>query len=178
MSNESQPESLLTREYVQGILNIETGCLDKGISCVPKVLVKLHSGKSGILTIPEMGSDSNRKRLIFYALGRKLRAEHGGIREAVFIVDSWIIDASTPGSTKFAPSQHPAREEAIVIVGRNEDKSCSLIAIQPFDRDKKEKPIWQEPIISISGEGGYSYEGILDDFFTGAAQVTVPEMKA
>ncbi|MEZ4678234.1 MAG: hypothetical protein R2932_28870 [Caldilineaceae bacterium] len=178
MSDVSQQESLLTREHLQSILNIEKGFLSNGESCVPKVLVMLHSGETGIVTIPELGSDSNEKRLMFNALGQKLRAEKGSIKEAVFIAESWMVNASAPDSNKYAPSEHPAREEAIVVVGRNEDKSYSLIAIQPFGRNKKDKPVWREPIISISGEGGYSYEGILDDFFTGVAQVTVPEMKA
>lgn len=178
MSDDSRPDSLLTREYAQSILQIEKEFLVKGQSCVPKMLIMLHSGKMGILSIPEMGSDSSEKRLVFNMLGQKLRAEKGSIKEAILIAESWTVKASAPGFSKFAPSKHPAREEAIVIVGRNEDKSCSLTIIQPFGRDKKEKPIWQEPIISVSGEGGYSHEGILDDFFIGAAQVTVPEMKA
>lgn len=116
--------------------------------------------------------------MILHMLGQKLRAEKGSIKEAVLIVETWIVKTTYPDWDKLAPSEHPAREEAIVIVGRNEDKSCSIIAMQPFSRDKKERPIWQEPIISISGEGGYSYEGVLDDLFIGAAQVIVPEMKA
>jgi hypothetical protein len=178
MSDASQKESLLTRKYAQCILEIEKGFLIKGQSCVPKVLIMLHSGETGIIPIPQLGSDSDKKRLLLNALGQKLRAERGSIKEAIFIAETWMLKASAPDSNKFAPSEHPAREEAIVIVGRNEDKSCSIIAIQPFSRNKKEKLIWQEPIISLSGEGGYSYEGILDNFFEGAAQVTVPEMKA
>jgi hypothetical protein len=117
--------------------------------------------------------------MILHMLGQKLRAEEGSIKEAVLIVESWIVKTTSPDWDKLAPSEHPAREEAIVILGRNEDKSLSMIAMQPFSRDKQGDPIWKEPTISTSDDGsGYSYKGILDNLFVGAAQISVPEMKA
>ena len=179
MSNESQPDSLLNREFVEDGIRFEKESLEEGRSSITKMFVRFHSGESFVVYLPDLPNDGDKKRMILYGLGTRLRAENGCIREALFISEAWMTNSTNPGYYKVAPSEHPAREEVIIIVGRNEEKTLSIMAIQPFSRDSEDAPVWKELRISISEDRSkLTHEGILDDFFAGAAQISVPEMKA
>ena len=179
MIGNSQLDSLLTREFVESIIKIEKEALIEHGALIAKLHILHHSGKTIMVGLSQMPASGNKKRKMLQNLGMQLRAEDGSIKEALFIAESWMVKATNPDCDKFAPSEHPAREEVIVIVGRNEEKSRSLMALQPFSRDRKGAPVWKEPLISISEDGSVlTYEGILDDLFIGAVQVLVPEMKA
>jgi hypothetical protein len=179
MSNEQQLDSLLTREFVEDNIRFEKKSREEGRSSIAKMVVGFHSGEGIVVYLPDLPNDGDKKRMILYRLGIRLRAENGCIREALFISEAWMTNSTNPGYDKITPSEHPAREEVIIIVGRNEEKTLSIMAIQPFSRDSEDAPVWKELRISISEDKSeQTYEGILDDFFAGAAQVTAPEMKA
>ncbi len=179
MPDVSQQESLLTREFLEKSIKFEKDPLEKGRSSIAKVIAQFYSGEGVVVYLPDLPSDGDEKRRILYNLGIKLRAENGSIKEALFISEAWMVNSTSPDYDKVAPSNHPARMEVIVIAGRNEDNTRSAMALQPFDRDSKDTPIWKELDISISDDASdLKFKGILDDLFEGAAQVTVPEMKA
>lgn len=174
-----QLEPLLTREWLEENIKFEKTFLEEGRSSFAKVIIRFYSGEGIVVYLPDLPSDGNEKRRILFNLGIKLRAENGSIKEALFISEAWMVKSTSPDHDKIAPSEHPARMEVIVIVGRNEDNTRSVVALQPFDRDSNGAPVWKELDISISDdESGLKFKGILDNFFEGAAQVTVPEMKA
>ena len=179
MKNENNIKTILTEENLRKIIAMEKRLLmqDGGLS--PRLLVVSGSGERTMIGLPDLPSDPDVKAMMLRAIGLKLRTEHGGIREALFIAESWMTSAKAPDANKIPPSQHPAREEIILIVGRNDDKSQTAFAIQPFSRDGKGQPIWKEPTIALSEEqGGLTFDGILDDLFIGATQLDLPDLEA
>ena len=178
MKNENN-KTILTEENLRKIIAMEKRLLMQDGSLSPRLLVVNGSGERTMIGLPELPSNSDVKAMMLRAIGLKLRTEHGGIREALFIAESWMTTAKAPDANKIPPSQHPAREEIILIVGRNEDRSRTAFAIQPFSRDDNGQPIWTEPTITLSQEQGkLTFDGILDDLFIGATQLDLPDLEA
>lgn len=179
MKNENNIKTILTEENLRKIIAMEKRLLMQDGSLSPRLLVVNGLGERTMIGLPELPSNSDVKAMMLRAIGLKLRTEHGGIREALFIAESWMTTAKAPDANKIPPSRHPAREEIILIVGRNDDKSQTAFAIQPFSRDGKGQPIWKEPTIALSEEqGGLTFDGILDDLFIGATQLDLPDLEA
>lgn len=74
----------------------------------------------------------------------------------MFICESWI---SAP--SRVAPSEHPGRQEAIIITGRNRDNTKGVFAKQVFTVEDN-RIIWQAPDTIIKPG---SAEGLLDLIF-------------
>ena len=179
MHKDDNIETILTEENLRKFIAMEKRLLMQDGSLSPRLLVVNGSGERTMIGLADLPSDSDVKAMMLRAIGLKLRTEHGGIREALFIAESWMTTSKAPGSGKIPPSQHPAREEIILIVGRNEDRSRTAFAIQPFSRDDNEQPIWKEPTITLSQEQGkLTFDGILDELFIGAPQLDLPVLEA
>ena len=144
--------SLLTQSRVNDLL--AQACQNKEHDQQLMPIVFLANGTTDlkILPLPDLAADALERRAQFYALGRKF----ADTTEAVFICESWI--APHQG---VAPSEHPGREEAIVLVGRNRDNTNSVFAKQVFTTDGK-RISWQAPDITI--KPGIA-EGIVDLIF-------------
>lgn len=141
--------------------------LEKDGSLTPMLFVKLHTGEDLIGEI-QLPDDSEQKRLMFSAIGRDIQAEHGSIEEAILLSEIWYVDArEAPNASQYPPSQHPSRQEAIVMVGRNKAKTRSAIVIQTFTRNEHNAPVWSEPHVNIvkPGTEGMAAEGLLDYLF-------------
>lgn len=133
----------------------------------PMLFIQLSNGE-GIVTPLKMPDESNKKYRMFYALGKQIRSKFGSIQNSVTLLETWAVYANeAPDAMKYPPSQHPCRREAIVLIGRNADKSRSAIVIQTFTRDEHNAPVWSEPkvMISDSGEEGVVAEGFIDALF-------------
>jgi len=105
---------------------------------------------------------------MFQALGKTIRSQKGAIKEAVLLCETWMVNAQeVPDATKYMPSQHPCRYEAIVLMGRNADKTRSVSVIQKFTRDEHNAPVWSEPQVSIreAHTKGLVAKGLLDALF-------------
>lgn len=76
--------------------------------------------------------------------------------EAVFICESWI---APPHGV--APSEHPGREEAIILVGRNRDNTKGVFAKQVFTTHDNHIS-WQAPDITLKPG---SAQGVVDLIF-------------
>lgn len=135
-------------------------------SLQPLLFMEISNGK-GIICPLEMPNDSAVKYRMFQAIGKKVHAEEGTIKDAVLLTETWIVMAKeAPDATKYMPSQHPCRQEAIVLVGRNADKTRSAIVIQTFTRDEHNAPVWSEPQVIISDSPqDLAAEGLLDALF-------------
>jgi hypothetical protein len=112
----------------------------------------LRAKNLNVVPLPDFSDDALEKRALFYVLGRQFP----DITEAVFIFESWIAPPS-----RVAPSEHPGREEAIILVGRNRDNTKGVFAKQVFTTEGKHI-IWQEPDF-ITKPG--SAEGLIDLIF-------------
>lgn len=140
--------------------------IEEAGSLHPMLLLEMEAER---FMIPiEMADDSREKYQMFHALGEKMRLKYGLIQNAAVITESWIVMAKeAPDATKYMPSQHPCRQEAIVLIGRNADKTQSAIVIQTFTRNEHNAPVWSEPQVSISDSStnGMVAEGLLDALF-------------
>ena len=143
--------SLLTRPMIVDVL--ATACQQKEQlqQVLPGVLTLDTHGQKTFIALPDL-ADALTKRVQMYGIGRKFP----DITEAVFIAESWIAP-----SLGVAPSEHPGREEAIVLVGRNRDNTNGVFAKQVFTTDGK-RISWQAPDITI--KPGIA-EGIVDLIF-------------
>lgn len=140
--------------------------LEKNNTLQPMLFIELSIGK-GIICPLEMPDDSAVKYRMFQAIGNDIREKKGAIKDAVLLSETWIVMAKeAPDATKYMPSQHPCRQEAIVLVGRNADKTRSALVIQTFTRDEHNAPIWSEPQVIISDSPqNLAAEGLLDALF-------------
>ena len=133
----------------------------------PMLFIELSIGKGIILPL-EIPNDSAVKYRMFQSIGNHVREQKGAIKDAVLLCETWIVEAKeAPDATKYMPSQHPCRKEAIVLVGRNADKTRSAIVIQTFTRDEHNAPVWSDPQVSISKSytKGMVAKGLLDALF-------------
>lgn len=165
-----EKRSLLRKELLLEMLEQARFRLEEHGSLTPILIIKLHTGE-GLINGVQLPDDFVQKCLMLRSIGRKIQAEHGSIQEAVLLVESWYVSAhEAPDATKYPPSQHPSRQEAIVIVGRNEAKTRSAIVIQTFTRDEHNAPVWQAPNVNIvePGTEGMAANGLLDYLFEDA----------
>jgi len=160
--------SILTKQSIETILatarrNLET---DGGVCSV--LFVQLASGQreARLVTLP---ATSEEKRTYFAALGRALRQEGKLIQEAVLVSEGWFVRTNeAPDAFKTPPSQHPLRQEAITVIGRNASGTRVSSVVQPFTRDGENKPIWCQPIFASYNEAsdkGYQLCGLIDNLF-------------
>ena len=84
------------------------------------------------------------KRAYFEFLGKSIRFSGHAIKEAVLLAETWIVMAAEKDSLTVSPSQHPQRQEAITLTGRNARNTNSVFAIQPFTRNAQNQPIFGE----------------------------------
>lgn len=167
-SNQNQEgRSLLNKEQLLTFLQLARLRLEQNGSLTTILMTSLHTGEVLVDGV-QLPDDFVQKCLLLKSIGRKIREEHGGIREAVLVAETWYIDAhGAPNATRYRPSQHPCRQEAITIMGRGEDKGRTAIVIQTFTRDEHNAPVWLEPHINVvaPGEEGMAARGILDYLF-------------
>jgi hypothetical protein len=135
----------------------------------PVVFLYLKDGER-IMCGVELPRTSKEKRQCFFNLGRTFREEGRTIREAVFMSEGWYVDArKAKDILAVAPSQHPQRQEAIVVIGRNADKMQYTSVIQPFTRDDKNRPVWGELAMAeynAPANTAYQPTGLIDYLFS------------
>lgn len=106
-------------------------------------------------------------------LGAQLREQGRGPKEAVLFSESWYVNAQQESAAmQMPPSEHPGRQEAIVVVGRSADNRRFTMVIQPFTWDKANHPIWLPiPLAQYDEEhtGTSRAYGILDCLFDAVA---------
>ena len=164
----TQEEStLFQRESLLEILQEGRKNLETDGSLYPMLFIELSNGK-GFISPLEIPDDTVMKYRMFQAIGKKIHSEQGAIKDAMLLTETWIVETKeAPDATKYMPSQHPCRKEAIVLVGRNADKTRSAIVIQTFTRDEHNAPVWSDPQVSISKSHtkGMVAKGLLDALF-------------
>ncbi len=158
---------LLEKEALLGLLINGRTAIEKFGTLQPMLFSELSNGERIMcpLRLPDESSEQYQK---FNTLGKQIRSQCGSIETAVAMLEIWIVYGNeAPDIKKYRPSQHPCRREAIVLVGRNADKTRLVIVIQTFTRDEHNAPVWSKPktVISDSGDGGMVAEGLIDALF-------------
>jgi len=150
--------SLLTRSMVEDLLRTARRLKEEQQQLMPLLLYTNSTGKGNLLPLPDLAADAEGRRAQFFALGKRLP----DVTEAVYICEAWfLVPDRTADAFKVAPREHPCRQEAIIISGRNRTNSKSVFAIQPFSQ-KGKRISWQSP--QISTEPGCT-EGLIDPLF-------------
>ena len=158
---------ILEKEVLLDLLKDGRTSLEESGTLRPMLFIELSNGE-GIISPLQMPDESDEKYRMFYEIGRQIRLKFGAIQNAVTMSETWTVYANeAPDATKYPPSQHPCRREAILLVGRNADKTRSACVIQTFTRDEHNAPVWSEPqvMISDSGKEGTVTQGIIDALF-------------
>lgn len=143
-------KSLLAKPIIDGMLAKAKRNRQKDGYVVSVLFAKLVNGQ-GLMT--ELGTlldtdDPQQRRTSMARLGRQLRGDYGEIKEAVMIFESWCVSGREPGAMRIAPSQHPARQEAICIYGRNAGNTRRTVVLQPFTLDAENRLVWKELLIA------------------------------
>ena len=82
--------------------------------------------------------------MYFTFLGLSFLETGRRVQEAVLLSESWYLEKAVGSDPPaIAPSQHPQRKEAITLVGRNAAAQQFVFAIQPFQRDAQDAPVFE-----------------------------------
>ena len=136
-------ESILAKEFVETILVAAKENLEKDGHLLPALFLQFNDGERTILLLKELPDTTEEKQAYFTALGLFVRSARGEIREAVFVSEAWYVGLEDGREDpEVAPSRHPDRQEAIVIVGRDAGGRRQAFAIQPFARDGQDRPVF------------------------------------
>ena len=121
--------SLLTHSMVNDLLARACQNKEKDQQVEPMLFLVNDSKDLRILPLLDLAADADARRAQFYALGRQFP----DTREAVFICETWFVTADrTVDAFKVAPSDHPSRQEAIILAGRNRSNTQSIAIVKPF----------------------------------------------
>lgn len=162
--------SILSKQEIDQILQVAKQCVEQG-KCVQQLLL-VHVAGDRFLQMPlHLEGNADTKALQLLTIGASLQAQGQTPSEALLVCESWFVEPlKAPAARRFAPSQHPARQEAIVIVGRSADNLRYSQVIQPFTRDQANRPVWQPLLLAMYDELRTPQDGpsdILDALFEG-----------
>lgn len=99
-----------------------------------------------VLPLPDLATDADVRRSQFSALGKQFP----DTTEAVFICETWFVRADTTvDAFKVMPSEHPCRQEAIILAGRNRSNTQCVGIVKPFFMIEQEF-FWRPPVMSVT----------------------------
>lgn len=112
--------------------------------------IKDSNDQTSFINLAEAGpmDDPEFRIITISALGKEFRSQGIHIVEAVMLFEGWYLSAKAPDAHRTPPSQHPLRQEGLLIMGRNAANSRSTSVVQPFTRDDQNRPVWQELIVA------------------------------
>jgi hypothetical protein len=168
-------ESILLQSFVEGILNQARQNLQKDGAVAPVLFLQFQDGEGGIMPL-DLPDTHEERRLYFTAIGLAFLAEGKQVDEALFLSETWYVgaDKNERLTPDVAPSEHPRRREAITIVGRDAARSRYTVVIQPFGRDKQQKPIFEALAVAEYNTFGTLTSGpvsLLDHLFPKRSRV-------
>jgi hypothetical protein len=162
--------SILVKQEIDKLLQIAKQCAEQGHPIHQELILQVAGDQ--LLHMPlTLQGDAEAKASQFLVLGRQLHERGLAPCEAVLLCESWFVNVqTTPAALKFAPSEHPARQEAIVAIGRSADNRRYTQVVQPFTRDQANRPVWQPLPLAMYDEPRTAQDGptgILDFLFEG-----------
>jgi len=165
--------SILEQSFMAALLKKARTNVEQDGQLAPMLFVEPLMGDLLILGL-DSSHPSEEKQAYFTQVGRYLRTQGTLIQAAVFLAETWFVMATeAPAALRIPPSQHPSRQEAIVLIGRNADNTRTSSVILPFRRDAQNKPVW--PTLELGHynapvEKGVRPVGLLDFLFFGNQQ--------
>jgi hypothetical protein len=161
-------QSILTQKFLEPILITARKNLLSDGYLAQVAFVRDRSGRV-IAVLLEMPKDPFEKRAYLAAWGSRLRRAGVVITEAVLLAEGWFVDGrKAPAPLSLPPSQHPARQEAITMVGRNAAGTRTTSVVQVFSRDRDNQPVWGQVAIASYNQlvkPGERMESLLDCLF-------------
>lgn len=135
---------------------------------IPILLLQLETLPPKLVPL-NLPSTSEQKQRYFTQIGAQLDRAGQVLQAAVMLFESWYVNAqAAPAATRFLPSQHPCRQEAIILMGRNAEHSRVTLLIQPFVRNRDNQPVWGSPPFADYNESvkkASKSSGLLDYLF-------------
>ena len=167
----SQGESILAQEFVETVLHAARVNLERDGALHPVLFLQLESREQMVMLLKEFPDTAGERQEYFTALGMALSHTGRRIDEAVFVSEAWYVGMEE-GRTEFdvAPSQHPERREAIVVMGRDAARTRLTHVLQPFHRRGQNQPIFdQRPMeeYNIPADRFPQAVGLVDHLFDG-----------
>lgn len=161
-------KSILQEGFIHSILETARPSLEKDGSLAPVLFVDTGAPEVGVGLL-SLANTLEEREAEFLRIGAQFRARQETIHEAVFLSEGWVVrPQEAPGGLRLPPSQHPCRQEAIVIVGRNAKATCHTCVVQPFNRNAANQPVWRELSLATYNEPvekGKRAVGLLDYLF-------------
>lgn len=124
--------SILTQAVVEHILKTARTLLVADGHLHSVLFLRFGDGRQGMLHL-HLPEEGEKRPGYMVALGAQIQRSGRVIDEAVIVLEGWVVLAPKPPFV--APSQHPNRQEAIVVCGRNADNTRMTSVVQPFLRD-------------------------------------------
>lgn len=160
--------SLLAKPAIDMVLQSAKENIARDGNLEPVLFMRTGDGNTMILPLL-LPDDFEQKVNHFLKLGRQLHEQHLAPNEAVFVSESWFVNVQeTPAATRFRPREHPARQEAIVAIGRSADNRRFTQVVQPFTRDKANRPVWLSMPVAVYNQARSAQDGpvgLLDYLF-------------
>ena len=160
---------MLDSTTIQEILNIGKKNLELDGKLYPILFFRLQTGEQ-LYTALKLPDGADMRRLYITGLGFSLLKDGKVLEEAVMLTEGWVVAVNKKADyLAVAPSQHPQRKEAIIMIGRDAAKSRQFLLIQPFTRGSKNEPLW-EKVEGIMPDDDpkaseLCYQGLLDFLF-------------
>ena len=167
----SQSESILAKEFVETVLTAARVNVERDGALHPVLFLELRSDEQVVMLLKEFPDTVGERQEYFTALGMALSHTGRRIDEAVFVSEAWYVGMEE-GGTEFdvAPSQHPERREAVVVMGRDVKRTRLTHVLQPFHRGDRNQPVFDQRVMeeyNIPAEQFPQAVGLVDYLFAG-----------
>jgi hypothetical protein len=163
-------QSILEKVFTNSILATARGNLEKHGTLLSVLFLNTGAPELGLIAL-DLPNTAEKRQAYFTRLGLRFLILGQRLREAIMLSETWFVSAQeAPAAFKFPPSQHPSRQEAIVLVGRNAKQTRTTFVVQPFQRDAANQPVWSKIPMAVYNEPveeGSEAVGLLDDLFKG-----------
>lgn len=147
-----EQRSILEKKMLEPMLVTARQVLQREGFLIPILLVNASTEGPQLLAL-NMPPTPEQKQRYFREIGSHFSHTGQVLHAAVMLSESWYLNyEKAPAASRFRPSQHPCRQEAITILGQNADKSRVTQLIQPFARDPNNRPVWADIPIAIYNE--------------------------
>jgi len=132
------------------------------------LLVERSIGDYLVVTPIYLPTGSTLKYETMKEVGEEIRSGCDGIESALLGFETQMVDRpKTLDAINRSSNQKPYHSGAIVLIGRNADKTHSAVVIRKYNKDEHDAVVWSDTQVTISGSGeeGMVAEHLLDALF-------------
>lgn len=137
--------SILSKPVTRYLLQGAKANLKRDQILHPAWIVQFVDGNTATYVSTEQLNEVTalEKRILMCNLAQHMD-QMGEIAEAILILDVWYaeMDIDSEPLITMRPSQHPECKQAIMIAGRNAEKACTFVLLQPYGIDSHDQIIW------------------------------------